>query len=87
MTIEEFESKVARSMMVESKVVSIRLKYSFESDWRYINELYLYDPEGGLPYSDYVWENDWYEGEEYVEILGYINISDIKVPEEKEEKQ
>lgn len=83
MTIDEFNCKIAMSE-IGSKIVRIRLKYSFETDWRYINELYLYDPESGLPYSEYVWEHDWHEGEEDVEILGFINISDVNIPEEKE---
>lgn len=82
MTLDDFKHKVTRSE-IGSKIVRIRLKYSFETDWRYINELYLYDPESGLPHSEYVWENDWWEGEEDVEILGFINISDVKIPEEK----
>lgn len=83
MTLDDFKHKVASSD-IGSKIVRIRLKYSFETDWRYINELYLYNPEDCLPYSEYAWENDWYEGEECVEVLGFIDIIDVKVPEEKE---
>ena len=31
--------------------------------------------------GNYTWLNDWYEGQQDVEILGCISINDIAVPE------
>lgn len=65
---------------IGDKICFIRLKYSWEEKSRYITELYLYDPESCLPFSKYCWLNDWYEGEDEVEILGCIDVSDVVVP-------
>ena len=79
MSEEEFKEFIAKSEP-DNKIVFIRLKYSWEDKPRYINVLYLYDPQHGLPYSEYVWEYDWYEGEDEVDILGCINVSEVVIP-------
>lgn len=37
-----------------------------------LNELLLWDGE----YEGYVWENDWYEGQEF-DFIGFIKIDDV----------
>ena len=62
---------------VEDKIVSIKYKYSHEKEWTQSNEIL----EVGLSYEDvYVWLNDWDEGQQDIEILGCIPVSDINVP-------
>lgn len=79
MTEEEFKEFIAKSDPGD-KIVCIQLKYSWEDKYRHITELYLYDPQEFLPYSEYGWLNDWWEGEEDVKILGCIDVSDAVVP-------
>ena len=39
------------------------------------------------PGDGYVWENDWWEGEEYVKLLGFIPIDDIRIYGSPDEDQ
>ena len=62
---------------IEDKIVSIKYKYSHEKEWTQSNEILEVD----LSYEDvYVWLNDWDEGQQDIEILGCISVSDINVP-------
>lgn len=62
---------------VEDKIVSIKYKYSHEKEWTQSNEILEVD----LSYEDvYVWLDDWDEGQQDIEILGCISVSDINVP-------
>lgn len=61
----------------DDKIVSLKYKYSFEREWTYSNELLEVDPTADDPY---IWETDWYEGQDEVEVLGCISISDVAVP-------
>ena len=79
MTEEEFNEFIAKSDP-EDKLVFIRLKHSWEDKPRYITELYLYDPQHCLPYSEYCWMYDWWEGEEEVSFLGCINAREAVIP-------
>lgn len=75
MTLKEFSERL-ESDSIEDKIVSLRYKYSFEKDWTYSNEILEVDMnvEG-----NYVWLNDWNEGQEEIEILGYVNVSDVMI--------
>lgn len=57
----------------------VRLAYKYDWEDKYIidNELLEYD---GC-HDDYVWLNDWDEGQQDVKVLGYISIYDVDVPE------
>lgn len=60
----------------ESIVVQIRLKYSCEQKYKDITELFINDGEDyGNP--DYIWENDWWEGQQDVELIATAPISEI----------
>lgn len=63
--------KLVSTLPVDDYVVRLKLKYDHEDNYHYSNELLLYD---GL---DYYWDNDWDEGEQDVEVLGYISVSEI----------
>ena len=44
------------------------------------NQIYLYDAWTGK----YTWISDWWEGQEYIELLGLIDIEDVTVKTLKE---
>lgn len=62
---------------VENKIVSIKYKYSHEKEWIQSNEILEVTPSFK---EVYVWLNDWNEGQQDIEILGCISVSDINVP-------
>ena len=66
-----------KTQPVDDKIVYLRFKYDHEETWTYSKEILEVDM-----YADdfYVWENDWYEGQQKVEILGCISIDDVDVP-------
>ena len=62
---------------LDDKIVYLRYKYAHEETWTYSKEILEVNM-----YADnfYVWENDWYEGQQEVEMLGCISIDDVNVP-------
>lgn len=64
---------------IQDYIVSLRYKYSWEDDWNYSNEILEY-------YENYIWLNDWNEGYDRVQVLGYIAIADVEVPNNLKEK-
>ena len=62
---------------IEDKLVYLKYKYSHEEEWTFSNEILEVEMSVG---GCYVWLNDWDEGQQDVEILGCIAISDIDVP-------
>lgn len=76
MTEEQFNEWI-ETQPIEDKLVYLKYKYSQEEEWTFSKEILEVDM-----YADgcYVWLNDWYEGQQDVEILGCIAISDIDVP-------
>jgi hypothetical protein len=62
---------------VEDKLVYLKYKYSHEEEWTFSNEILEVEMSVG---GCYVWLNDWDEGQQDIEILGCIAISDIDVP-------
>lgn len=77
MTIDEFNRYLETLPYIETQLVHLRYKYEWENEWTYSNEILTVDMnvEGY-----YCWLKDWYEGQQDVEILGCIAISDICVP-------
>lgn len=56
-------------------IVWLRIKYSHETEWEYIKEvLYL---EESCNFDSWCWLNDWDEGQQDVEVLGYTPVHDI----------
>lgn len=49
------------------------MKYKHETDYTYICELVLYDDDK----DELVWQNDWWEGQEEVELVAYYPITEI----------
>lgn len=62
---------------VDNYIVHLKTSILGES-----NELYVL--ETSYPEFNWIWDSDWYEGGE-VELLGIIPVSDVKVPDLKDE--
>ena len=75
MKIDDF-LKLLYKLPVDDYVIRLKLKYDHEKDYQYTNELLIYD---GSDYegSIYHWDNDWDEGQQDVEVIGYISVSEI----------
>ena len=74
MTIDEFYKAIEKEVY-EDYIVCIKMKYTHEKEYYITNELYLFD--GGQ--VKYEWQNDWWEGQQEVEVLGYIAVSDVEI--------
>lgn len=84
MTLEEFNDYLKTLPYIEAQVVYMRYKYSWQNEWEYSNELLNVDMNVS---GYYVWDNDWHEGQEDVEILGCIALSDIKIKTFERERE
>lgn len=66
-----------KELPISDKVVRIRYKWFEGDDWVYENELLCYN--GNM--DDYEWENDWDEGQPYVEVVGFLPLDLVQIPE------
>lgn len=57
-------------------IVRVRYKYEWETKWRYSNEYLEFD----WMCCGWCWLDDWNEGQQDVEFLGFIAVDDIEVP-------
>ena len=62
---------VDRLGFVDNMIVEVRYKYSHETEWTISNEILTFDN------GEYVWEVDWWEGQEDVEYTGIIPVSSV----------
>lgn len=62
---------------VDDKIVYLRYKYAHEDAWTYSKEILEVDMHAD---GFYIWANDWYKGQQEIEILGCISINDAYVP-------
>ena len=76
MTRENFK-KWLKTQPLCDKLVYLRCKYSHETEWTYLNECLEVDMHSEC---FYIWSRDWNEGQEDVEILGCIDLTEIDVP-------
>lgn len=76
MSIKEF-FKYLDTKNIETQIVYLRYKYSWEDTWTYSNEILEVDMNVD---GFYIWLNDWNEGQEDIEVLGSIPVSDVEVP-------
>lgn len=76
MTLEELFEKLS-TMPGDTYIVRIAAWYDFEPkphQGELFNEILTWDG------SDYIWDNDWYEGQQNINILGFISLQDVNVP-------
>ena len=76
MSIKEF-FKYLENKDIETQIVYLRYRYSWEDDWIYSNQILEVDMSVD---GFYIWNSDWNEGQEDVEVLGCIAVSDVEVP-------
>lgn len=55
-------------------IVRMRIGYEWDTEWEYLNEILEYRPDAD---PAFIWENDWDEGQQRVEILDYIFVDDL----------
>ena len=75
MTLQKFYEYLDTQNIIDDRIVYLRYKYSWEDEWTYANEILEVSAEGY-----YSWLNDWNEGQQEIEILGCVPVSDILVP-------
>lgn len=57
----------------DSILVQMRLKYDGDDEWEECTELLLNEgPDWTTP--KYVWENDWWEGQEHIEVIAMAPV-------------
>lgn len=78
MTIEElFKIIDERIYKPGHYLVHLRQRYSDEKEWTEYNILLEFDQFS----CGYVWDWDFNEGQEFVEVLGFIDTDDLEVPD------
>ena len=76
MSLDNF-IELLRTLPLSDKVVRIRYKWFEGDNWTYENELLIYNGNR----DDYEWENDWDEGQKYVEVVGFLALDLVQIPE------
>lgn len=69
--------ELLRTLPLSDKVVRLRYKWFEGDDWEYENVLLVYNGNT----DDYEWEYDWDEGQKYVEVVGFLALELIRIPE------
>lgn len=72
MTKEQF-SKWLDKAEYDEYIIFIRAKHSENDEWEDFHEYLYYDSQ----YDMWVWENDWHEGQEFVDYYGQIKLSEM----------
>ena len=76
MTLDELFKILDKPTTVhQDYIVKLKYKYSFEERYTIDNEILEYDGHEG----EYMWLNDWNEGQDDVEVLGYIAVQDVQI--------
>lgn len=71
--VDEFEKLIDEKYYFDDLLVFMRYKYDFETEWDYSKQLFLFEGDD----IGHVWQNDWDEGQQDVEILGFMKIDDV----------
>lgn len=76
MTYEEFD-KILNNLPAEDYIVTIASKHQPDDEWEVHNEIIQFELKGYAGGPAYVWLNDWYEGQPYVEYIGICPLDCI----------
>ena len=68
MTLAEFYNKLSNRDTVYTYLVFLKYKYNYEEVYTKGYEIYYFDG------YDYCWLNDWFEGQQDVEVIGVIRL-------------
>lgn len=71
MPLEDFFNML-NDMPIEPYIVTLEYKYDHEDTYTIENQILDVDVSG-----DYVWLNDWNEGQEDVKVFGFIALSNV----------
>lgn len=72
MTIDEMFDELENKVR-DTYIVTLKYKYDFEENYTIENHILEYDSV----VDSYVWLNDWNEGQNDVEVLGYMLLGDV----------
>lgn len=75
LTLEQFFKRLDREPR-NDYIVRLRQRYDWQEDWEYFNILLEYNGNN----DEYIWSWDYNEGQQHVEVLGYICIDEVDVP-------
>lgn len=76
MTLDQFYNTIKQLNLHEDLIVKLGYRYKWEKDYTFTNEYLQY-----MPYKDdWEWLNDWHEGQQDVQVIGFIPISNVTVP-------
>lgn len=64
----------------ESLLVQIRTKHREDEEWRDITELLI--QEGTSDDPKWIWESDWWEGEQFVDLVAVAKIWQVDISED-----
>ena len=67
--VEEYVHKIE---CMETLIITIKYKYDWEKEYRITNEILQ------SANCEYCWLSDWWEGEEDIELLGIIALSEVE---------
>lgn len=76
MKLNEFY-KLLKGKQFTDYVVFIRYKYDTEIAYTYSKEVLCADLNSS---NNYLWVNDWWEGQTDVDVLGFIELALVYVP-------
>ena len=76
MTHEEF-NKLLDKLPKEDYIVTIASKHQLSDKWDIHNEILFFEVEGYADGPCFVWNDDWYEGQPYVNFMGITPINNI----------
>lgn len=72
MTLDDMFDLIEAHQPKDDYVVRLKLKYNHEKEYRYTTEILTFDGSYGA--GCFVWENDWDEGEQDVEVIGFMSL-------------
>lgn len=76
MTLDElFEILNKPTIIHQDYIVKLKYRYSFEERYTIENQILEYDGSE----NEYIWLDDWNEGQDDVEVLGYIAVQDVQI--------
>ena len=81
MSLNDF-FKFLENKSIQDYIVKLRYKYFHEIGWHYSNEILEWESDLEV----YEWRNDWDEAYDIVDVLGYIAIANVDVPDNLKEK-
>lgn len=80
LTLDEFFD-IIKTMPSTDYIVKLRYRYDYEKEWTVTNEILEYYADSKS--ENYIWLNDWFEGQQWVEIMGFIPVEDVEVVRSK----